>query len=188
MQVHRSACILEHSGLICIHSGTFCMHSQTFCMHSGTFWNFLQAFWNILHAFWNILECSECILNAFLNILYAFWNILHAFWIILHAFWNILDTAASDSRRLRVLPCCKSAGKILAGPGRQKQLKLCTVQQIKYNLVIKIFCLVSVQLITFPALLPQRNEDVARLAQQWEVFEASTSMILKSCKRKEFVN
>ena len=66
---------------------------------------------------------------------------------------------------IRVFPCCKSAGDVLAGPGRQKQLKLCTVQQIKYNLVIKIFCLVSVQLITSPALLTWWNEDVASLTQ-----------------------
>ena len=66
---------------------------------------------------------------------------------------DIFSTMTFCCRFIRVFPWCGSARDVLAGIGRQKQLKLCTVQQIKYNLVIKIFCLVSVQLKTSPALL-----------------------------------
>ena len=53
---------------------------------------------------------------------------------------DIFSTMTFCCRFIRVFPWCGSARDVLAGIGRQKQLKLCTVQQIKYNLVIKIFC------------------------------------------------
>ena len=66
---------------------------------------------------------------------------------------------------------CIDAENILTGPGRQKQLKLCTVQQIKYNLDIKIFCLVSVQLKIFPAFVTLRSTALASRKELCSVSE-----------------
>ena len=87
-----------------------------------------------------------------------------------------------------VFPCCVSARDILAGPGRQKQLKLCTVQQIKYNLAIKIFCLVSVQLIISPVLLTRRSAALTCRNSLCQMWVRKVRVSFESCELTQDLN